>query len=141
MVLALVCLASAAYMAGVAWLVQLVVYPAFALVGLQEWAAYHRAHTRAITWVVAPVMLVELVSSAALVVARPAGVGAGLVWAGLAIAVATWALTLFVAVPEHEQLGDGLDLAVVARLVRGHAARTLAWSAHAVVACLIVAAA
>ena len=53
-------------LAGVGWVVQLVVYPAFRLVGAEEWARYHDGHMRAITRVVAVPWLVQGVSTAAL---------------------------------------------------------------------------
>ncbi len=46
MSLLLVHLTSTAVLAGLVWVVQLVVYPAFRLVGPSPaWAAYHAAHT------------------------------------------------------------------------------------------------
>ena len=66
-------LVAVAALAGVGWAVQLVVYPAFRLVGVTDWARYHAAHTRAITRVVALPWLVQGVSTAALLVVPPAG--------------------------------------------------------------------
>ena len=139
MTLALIGAASACFMAGVAWIVQLVVYPAFALVGEDGWAAYHDAHRLRITLVVGPAMLVELASSGWLAVAPPGDVSPGWAAAGVALAALTWALTFWVSVPDHERLARRRDLAVAARLTRRHGWRTAAWSAHAVVACLLVA--
>jgi len=45
-------LVAVAVLAGVGWVVQVVVYPAFRLVGPGEWARYHAHHLRAITPVV-----------------------------------------------------------------------------------------
>ena len=59
-------LTASAVLTGVGWVVQLVVYPAFRLVGGDAWAPYHRAHTRAITRVVGLPWLVQGVSTAAL---------------------------------------------------------------------------
>lgn len=50
----LVHLTATAVPAGIGWVVQVLVYPAFALVGEPQWAAYHRAHQRAIALVVFP---------------------------------------------------------------------------------------
>jgi hypothetical protein len=52
--------AVALYLTGVIWVVQLVVYPALALVGKSEFARYHAAHTRGMGWVVGAPMLLEL---------------------------------------------------------------------------------
>lgn len=137
MTLALIGAASACFMAGVAWLVQLVVYPAFALVGEEAWAPYHDAHRFRITLVVGPAMVVELLSSGWLAAAPPGHVARGTALAGAGLAALTWALTFWVSVPDHERLARRRDLAVAARLTRRHGWRTAAWSAHAVVACLI----
>lgn len=139
MTLALIGAVSACFMAGVAWLVQLVVYPAFALVGEDAWGAYHDAHRFRIKLVVGPAMLVELVSAVWLAADPPGDVARGLAVAGAALAALTWALTFWVSVPDHERLAESRDLVIAARLTRRHGWRTAAWSAHAVVACVVVA--
>jgi hypothetical protein len=69
-------LALAAYMTGVIWVVQVVLYPSFALVGEAGWAAYHAAHSRRITPVVAPVMLAHPLVALALLAERPGALAA-----------------------------------------------------------------
>ncbi len=44
----------AVYLTGVIWVVQLVTYPALALVGKAEFARYHTAHTRGMGWAARP---------------------------------------------------------------------------------------
>jgi hypothetical protein len=56
-------------LAGIGWVVQCVVYPAFALVGASEWAAYHARHTRAITPVVGLPWAAQGISTVALLLA------------------------------------------------------------------------
>lgn len=121
-------------MSGVIWSVQLVQYPLFARVGAEAWPPYHDLHRERITFVVAVPMLVELVSAAWLAFAPPADVSAGWAWAGLGCAVAVWAATLGLAGPDHERLARGWDAAVGRRLLRLNWIRTVAWTAHAVVA-------
>ena len=117
------------FMTGVAWFVQVVHYPLFDLVGRDAFRAYHERHSALTTRVVLVPMTVELLTSAALVIERPQGVGPAAVWAGLALAAATWASTALVQVPQHRELDH--------RRVRGLVAlnwpRTAAWTAHAVV--------
>ena len=50
----------AAYLTGVIWVVQLVTYPALALVGKPEFTRYHAAHSRGMGWVVGAPMVLEL---------------------------------------------------------------------------------
>jgi len=45
---------------GLIWFVQIVAYPLFARVGADAFPAYHEAHARLITFVVAPLMVLEL---------------------------------------------------------------------------------
>lgn len=121
--------AATLFMTGVSWFVQVVHYPLMGSVGADAFERYHDAHARLTTRVVVAPMVVELAGSALLVVARPAGVGAGLAWAGLALAAATWVSTAAVQVPRHRSLEpDGVNA-----LVAGDRLRTLAWTAHSAV--------
>jgi len=141
MALLLCSLVAAAFMAGVGWLVSVVQYPLFALVGPDAWGAYHDAHRRRITYVVLPAMAVELASAAWIALDPPAGAPGALAWAGLALAAGSWGLTVLVAVPDHERLAAGYDAAVGRRLTRLHHLRTACWTLHAAVASALVAAA
>jgi len=119
-------LVATAVLAGVGWVVQAVVYPAFALVGPAEWPAYHRQHVRRIGWVVGPPWLVQGVSAAALLLAAPwefAALG-GLAAAGVA-------LTVCAAVPAHGGLHADRDLS---RLLRANLLRSAVWTIATVVA-------
>ena len=125
--------AAALYMMGVIWTVQLVHYPLFLRVGAADWAAYHDAHTRQMTYVVLPAMVAELAASGLLVLARPPWLSPGLLWLGFALAVGTWAVTFFVSVPLHNTLGRGFDPDAIHRLVATNWLRTAFWTGHALV--------
>ena len=133
--------AAALVMTGVIWFVQVVHYPLFDAVPAAGWTAFHARHSTRVTFVVVPPMLVELVTAAWLVLDRPAGVGRALAVAGLALAAASWALTLFVAAPDHGRLGDGWDAAIARRLITRGWFRTATWTGHAAVALAMLAAA
>ena len=93
--------ASTLAMAGVIWFVQVVHYPLFAEVAAERFAGYEASHRRLTTRVVAPLMLVELATTAALPF-RPAAAAVGpewVPWAGLALLAATWLSTWLVQVP------------------------------------------
>ncbi len=117
----LVHLTATAVLAGVGWVVQVVVYPAFALVGVAEWDTYHRRHQRAGTLVVGPPWLVQGTSVGVLGFTAPdVGVAALAV-----LAVAGVLLTVFAAVPAHTRL-DPHD---VRPLLRANLLRTWVWTA------------
>mgnify|MGYP001035937625 FL=1 len=121
-----------AVLTGVGWVVQIVVYPAFALVGGAEWAAYHRRHGSAIAVVVLLPWLVQGVSTAALLLE-------GLTPASVALAVlalATVVLTVAAAVPAHGLLSATQDPGTLRCLLRANLLRTLCWTASTLLAAL-----
>ena len=120
------------YMVGLIWFVQVVHYPLFAAVEGERFKKYHRQHVRRTTWVVAPVMLVELVSAIALLVVGPAAVSAWLLWAGFALLTVAWASTALLQVPRHNQLAKCYDETAWRGLCRTNWLRTFAWTARGV---------
>ena len=138
MTVLIACAASTWYMAGLHWFVQVVHYPLFTEVGREGFVGYHERHSSRTTLVVLPAMTAELATSAWLVADRPAGASAALVLAGLALAILTWAATLLLVVPRHRDLGAGLDPVAVRRLVGASWVRTAAWTAHGVVAAVLL---
>lgn len=119
------------YMTGVIWLVQAVHYPLFACVGGENSRDYQRRHTRGITPVVGPPMLVEAMT-AGLLVALPSPVEARLLWLGAGLVLLIWISTLVLQVPCHTKLEDGFDDVVHRRLVATNWIRTIAWTSRAV---------
>lgn len=112
---------------GVIWVVQLVLYPAFARVPAAAFPEYHAHHTRAITWVVAPLMLLE-VATAAWLLAR--GFRAPWFLSSLLPLAVNWASTAFVQVPLHGRLARAFDAEAHRRLVGTNWVRTAAWTAR-----------
>ncbi len=130
--------ASTLFMVGLAWFVDIVHYPLFAAVGEEQFSGYHEAHSQRTTWVVLPVMSIELISSWVLVSDPPADQFA-LAVAGAVLALATWMLTGLAAVPSHRALGAGFSESRLARLRRADLIRALVWSAHGVVVIALLA--
>ena len=129
----LVCAASTLFMVGLAWFVQVVHYPLFSMVGEERFAAFHDAHSRRTGYVVALPMLLELLSSLALVIEPPGG-SIWLAAAGALLAVAIWASTLALLAPHHGRIGrEGASDGNLTRVVELSWPRTLLWSAHGVV--------
>jgi len=119
-------------LAGLAWVVQIVVYPGFAQAGPSPtWPAVHAAHTRRLAAVITLPWVLEGLSAAALLVRRPAGVPLVLVLVGDACAAVTVAVTVLVSVPAHQRLAIAYDPTVQRRLVRTTWLRTVAWSGAA----------
>ena len=132
-ILLLLQLGSTLGMFGVIWFVQIVHYPLFLSVGHAHFAAYEAAHANRTTYVVAPLMLVELVSSLLLLspALRPDGLSVAWAWLGAALIGVIWASTAFVQVPLHNQLQSGYSAAAIGKLVATNWVRTVAWSCRA----------
>jgi uncharacterized membrane protein len=123
-------LAATLFMTGVIWFVQIVHYPLFSAVGTVEFARYELSHTRLVTWVVAPPMLLELGTALLLLAAPPRGVSVPALWAGVALVLVLWASTVLLQIPQHNALVSGFAADAHRRLVIGNWLRTFAWSAR-----------
>ena len=125
---------STAVLAGLVWVIQLVVYPGFRTVGpTPAWPAHHRAHTDALARLVALPWAVQGLTLAVLLLRRP---GPLLLLAG-ALAATAVAVTLLSSLPLHARLSGSYDDAVAARLIRTNWLRTTAWSAGALCAAVL----
>lgn len=112
-------------MTGVIWIIQLVHYPSFHFVEKSSWSAFHQFHTFWITPVVAPMMLLQLVSSFFLEGASR--------WIFVGLSLTVFAVTFMVSVPLHQKLEKAYDENTVVKLIQTNWIRTLAWSAHSLV--------
>ena len=121
---------STLFLVGLIWMVQVVHYPLFDDVGEQGYVSYQKRHQNNITWIVGPMMLIELVTAIALIWYPIAGVDKSLVYTGISLVVLIWLSTAFLQVPCHEKLVKGFDLAAYKWLVNSNWIRTLAWTAR-----------
>jgi hypothetical protein len=152
--LLLVHAASTWFMTGLIWFVQVVHYPLFGGVGAAAFTEYERVHQRRTTWVVAPVMLIELVTAVSIAVAaiqRRANAGAfnapaveatylaQLAVAGLVLLGVVWVSTWALQVPAHVRLANGFDVGTHRRLVVSNWVRTLGWSVRGAMAFMMLA--
>ncbi len=111
-------------MTGLIWFVQVVHYPLFQGVGQEQFIAYEQAHTRLTTWVVAPVMVMELVLAIGLAVFQ-------LDWfwgIQLGMVILIWASTFLIQVPLHGKLASGYKQEDAQNLVQTNWIRTFFWT-------------
>jgi hypothetical protein len=114
---------------GLIWLVQIVHYPAFHYVPPEDFRRFSVFHTTRITWVVAPLMIAELLLT--LRMPFESAVGQLTAWGALALTVVIWLSTALVQVPLHGTLAAGKDPQTIEKLVRSNWLRTVAWSLKA----------
>ena len=118
-------------MTALIWFVQLVQYPSFARVGAASFRDFHAFHSSRITWIVAPLMLIEAFSAIALVWRPEPQMETWEVWVGLGLVMLVWASTALLQVPMHQRLASGFDVSAWRFLCDSNWVRTAAWSLRA----------
>ncbi len=121
-------------MIGLIWFVQVVHYPLFEAVGESEFPRYSANHSRLTTWVVLPLMSVEL-ATAFLLWRGHSGLLESL---GLGLVVLLWLSTLVFFAPLHGRLSQGFDPARWRLLVKANWGRTWLWSLRGILVIFMV---
>lgn len=115
------------FMTGVIWTVQILVYPQFKQVGKTEFSQTHKFHTERITWIVAPMMTLELLTAIWLCFQNSETIYYG----NLASVILVWILTAVVNVPTHNKLKHESEASKL-NLVRYNWPRTLIWTLRSI---------
>lgn len=131
---ALVHVASSAFMAGVIWFVQIVHYPLMRHV-TERWSEFEIAHQNRTTFVVAPIMFLEALSTMMVWLDRPSD---ALRLTSLITLVAVLLSTFAVQVPIHAALSKGFQPALHRALVRTNMIRAVLWTVRTILGILIL---
>ena len=123
-------LASTWFLVGLIWVIQMVHYPLFALADRATFPTFARMHSTRISWVVMPVMLLELGTAALLAWGADRDFPTWWAWTGLALVGVVWLSTFALQVPQHRVLATGFDARAHRVLVTTNWIRTLAWTAR-----------
>ncbi len=124
--------AATCFLAGLIWVVQVVIYPNFRNVGrTATWQDFHAAHTKRIASVVAVPWAVHGITTVMLLVRPPEAASYWLVLVAAAAAAATVVTTVWPVAPLHARLYAQYDDATADRVVRTNWLRTAAWTVSA----------
>jgi hypothetical protein len=109
-----------------AWLVQLVIYPAFVAVSSVRFRPWHRWYSRRIGFVVLPLMVAQVVLHGVAIWRAPDPIRV----AAAVCILAAWLATFLGAVPCHRALqAQGFQLVAHRQLLRWNLVRSVAWTA------------
>lgn len=122
-------------MTGLIWFVQLVHYPLFPYAEAGDFRSFAADHQRRTGWVVVPLMLTEAATASLLLFSSASPL---LVWLGWGFLGSIWLTTALVQVPLHRRLAAGYDPRAARRLVITNWWRTIAWTARAGIAWLLL---
>ncbi len=128
-----------AALTGLIWCVQFAIYPVFRQVGPEAFPAFHAAYSRGISIVVIPLMLLEVLTTAALCLICFQRGFIALAVTIVALLGFIWLTTFVVQVPLHAKLSQsGCDPAVIKQLATSNWIRTGIWSAKAALHALLL---
>jgi len=113
---------------GLIWTIQLVHYPMFALIESVHWPRFHRYHSRNITFIVFPLMLIELLTALQLFLDNPSPIHS--IYLGAALC--SWLLTIVIFIPLHNRVANRPEPNLLARLKHLNWLRTVLWSLTAI---------
>ena len=126
------------FMTGGVWLRQLVYYPLFAFVGVDQFPNYQRENRMRVQRSLQPVHVIMALATLALVFAHPSAIPLAMPLLGVVLQVAVAAATAF-EVPRQRRLEHGFDAKVHRQLLTGNWVRTLGLSLHTAVVIWMVA--
>lgn len=118
---------------GTAMMDYFLVYPSRAVVGSEEFVAYHALLEAAILPVSVLPFFIITIQNVFLFWSRPANVGKGLVLVSLCCLLLDWASSIFVQIPMNLQLNEGKDLALIQKVMDTNWARIFLESLQAFV--------
>jgi len=107
------------------WLVQLVIYPSFAVIEEAQFRQWHKRYTLRISFIVIPLMLSQVVLLGRLIYQN--SFNAVSLIQGLLI-FSAWVVTYTLSVPCHKKLSKKKDTSQIKRLIASNWLRTVAWT-------------
>ena len=112
-------------MVGVSLITHFVTYPSFRLIKSSLFSEFHKSYTKKMLFIVAPVMILELISSLLLVIFD---ISDNHTEIGLLITlILIWLLTFFNIVPIHNKLTVNYNKDLNQKLIKLNGLRTILW--------------
>ena len=113
-------------MVGVIWTIQLVHYPSFHFIELNQYTTFQRFHMSRISYVVIPAMLTELFTLILIIISMDQV--DPIILASALFLIVIWLMTAVFFSGVHQKLTLGYDQTVVDKLVKLNWGRTLLWT-------------
>ncbi|MBD64781.1 MAG: hypothetical protein CME62_06215 [Halobacteriovoraceae bacterium] len=133
-IILLIHLITTSLLVGLIWTIQMVHYPSFRYIAPSEFKRFTSFHQSAITLIVGPLMLLELILSIILVYYALNFMTV----INLLLVLGIWLVTIFISMPCHQKLSEAFHPKVIARLISTNWIRTLLWSVKLLVSVLLI---
>ena len=120
---------STSLMVGIIWVIQLLHYPTFHFIKESDYVEFQHFHMQRISFIVVPVMIIELLSGFMLVYYFRSN----LLILCLIILLVIWLITFVFFTNLHQILLGGYDKIIVDKLVQFNWSRTVLWSLRLII--------
>ena len=120
---------STSLMVGIIWVIQLLHYPTFHFIKQSDYVEFQHFHMQRISFIVVPVMIIELLSGFMLVYYFRSN----LLILCLIILLVIWLITFVFFTKLHQSLLGGYDKIIVKKLVQINWSRTVLWSLRLII--------
>ncbi len=122
-------LGSTLFMTGLIWIIQLLHYPSYQFIQLEKFKDYQHFHSTQITYIVGPMMLIEVFTGIYLTLQNNWTSPFTFNFVGLCV---IWISTLVFSIPAHNQLALGFNPQAISHLLQTNWIRTITWTLRAV---------
>jgi hypothetical protein len=120
------------FLTGLIWFVQLVHYPLFRSIPIENWVEFEKEHVKKATWITLPTMLVELLTGIALTFMTFQYIVDDVYFnsmiINLLLIICIWLSTFLIQVPIHMALSREPSISKVNKLIQSNWIRTAIWT-------------
>lgn len=119
------------FMISVALITNYITYPSFYLIKIPDFISFHKKYTEKIFFIVAPVMIFEIVTTLILTL----NTQNTLYEFALLLLVFIWFITFLIIVPIHNQIGKKYNEKLIKGLISYNGYRTILWMLKFIILC------
>lgn len=112
------------YLVSLVFMTQFITYPTFLNIDKDKFSDYHRKYVNNISFIVAPVMLIELLTLSLIAYFS----SEFLIIKSLILLLVIWLTTFFIMIPSHNRISKSFNIKEIKSLINYNWIRTILWS-------------
>ena len=112
------------YLVSLVFMTQFITYPTFLHIDKDKFSEYHRKYVNNISFIVAPVMLIELLTLSLIAYFS----SEFLIIKSLILLLVIWLTTFFIMIPSHNRISKSFNKKEIISLTNYNWVRTILWS-------------
>ena len=112
------------YLVSLVFMTQFITYPTFLHIDKDKFSEYYRKYVNNISFIVAPVMLIELLTLSLIAYLS----SEFLIIKSLFLLLVIWLTTFFIMIPSHNRISKSFNIKEIKSLINYNWIRTILWS-------------